>query len=129
MRPAQCFARQFDFVAAQRRAVRSGRALLVRAAVTDDGLAGDERRLVGFLCGFNGLSNRFGVMAVDPRGVPARRFEAHQRVAGFRERERTVDGDVIVVIENDHLGEFQVTGKADRLVLMPSIRSPSEAMT
>lgn len=54
-------------------------------------------------------------MAVDPRGVPARRLEAHQRVAEVRKRERAVDGDVVVIIEND-LGELQVTRKADRLV-------------
>ena len=57
-----------------------------------------------------------GVMAVDDLGHPSRRFEPLDRVGGIGERRRPVDGDGIVVIKHDQLGQLEMPGQRDRLV-------------
>ncbi|MNZ77246.1 hypothetical protein D3C78_957760 [compost metagenome] len=91
-------------------------ALLVGRAETDDGLAGDEGRAVGFLRGLDGGSNRIRIMAIDADGVPVNGLEAGDLVGAVGEANFTVDGDVVVVPEQNELVELQVAGKRDGFV-------------
>ena len=56
------------------------------------------------------------VVAVDGNRVPAAGFETADLVVGHRQVGRPVDGDRIVVPEDDELAELQVPGERDRLV-------------
>src|SRR5690606_7862137 len=97
------FAGECDFVGAERRAVRGGLALLVGRAVADNGAAGDQGRAVRLAGGLDGGGDGIRIMAVNPGRVPAGSLEALQCIARFREGEGAVDGDFIVIIEDDEL--------------------------
>ena len=115
--PAKLLARALDLVLAERRAVGRGGALLVRRAIADDGAAGDQRRPVGRGARIrDGERDRFGLVTVDFRRVPARGAEALDLVVGHREPGRTVDGNLIVVEQHDQPPELEVAGKRDRLL-------------
>src|SRR3981081_2309957 len=62
LRPAQSFARAFDLVGAEGRAVALLGAGLAGSAKADGGAAGDQRRPRGGLRRGDGLGDRFGVM-------------------------------------------------------------------
>src|SRR5437660_1334202 len=65
MGPAQLLARALDLIGPQRLAVGRGLALLGRRAVADDGLAGDQRRLVGTARPLDGTGNGLGIVPID----------------------------------------------------------------
>ena len=62
----------------------------------------------------------------DVQHLPTVGLEALGGIVGEREIGRSVDRDLVVVVESDQLAESVVTGRSLRLrVEMPSIRSPS----
>ena len=61
--------------------------------------------------------------------VPAVGLEAPADVLGERELGVAVDGDVVVVVDDDQPAQPEVAGERRRLVATPSIRSPSLANT
>ncbi len=89
------------------------RSVLSRRPQSDVGLTGDHRRLLGLLCGLDGGVDRFRVVAIDFLNVPARCFKAHDLIGLVRQFDSTVDGDVVVVPEDDQLAQFLLAGKAD----------------
>ena len=94
----------------------AGRALLVGRAIADDGTAGDEAGAIGFLRGRDGIGDRLFVMTVDADSVPACSLEAGDHVARLAQAQIAVDGDVIVVEQDNQLRQFQMAGEADRLM-------------
>ena len=69
------------------------------------------------------------VRLVDELRVPAVGFETLADVVGERDDGRTGQRDVVVVVEADQLAELEMAGERDGLLAMPSIMSPSPAMT
>ena len=79
--------------------------MCVRTAISD-GLP------VSAFAGRDGGVDRVDVVAVgDPLHVPAVRLEALADVLGEGEVRGAVDGDVVVVVEEDELAQLQVTGE------------------
>ena len=78
--PAELGARAGDLVGAQRRAVRRRAARLLGRAVGDRGSAGDQARAIRGLGLGERAGDRFGIVAVDRAGVPARRREARELI-------------------------------------------------
>ncbi len=76
---------------------------------TNGGLAGDEGWLVRNLGKFNCLGNRVLIMTVNSKRVPAGSGETCRLVGVVGQRDRAVDGDVVVIPKNDQLIELQVT--------------------
>ena len=119
MVPAQRLAGQGDFVLAERRAVAFFLALLVRRAVTDDGLAADEARAVGDLAGgLDGGLHGFRIVPVDLGDhMPAVGLEAFRGVVEEPGRcvavtaDLAVDRDVVVVVDRDQLAQAQRAGQ------------------
>ena len=89
---------------------------LVGAPITDRGLAGDQRRLVGFLRARDRGGDRLLILAVDQFGLPARGLETLHLIDRIRERGRTVDRNAVVVVEHDQLVELPVSGQRDRFL-------------
>ena len=113
MGPAQRRAGALDLLSAQRRAVGGSAALLLRRAIADDGLAGDQRRGVGLarLCdgGFDGG----GVVAIHRLHVPAGSLEAALLVLRGGEAGRAIDGNAVIVEQHDQLGQLQMPSQRD----------------
>ena len=82
-------------------------------AVADDGFTGDESRAVGRLCGGDGCGNRIVIVTIDSGCIPAGRFKALQLINRVGNREGAVDGNAVIVPQNNEAGEFQMTGKGD----------------
>ena len=93
-----------------------GRAGPRRRAVADGGLAGDQRRLAGFLRAGDRGGNRLRIMAVDQLRRPARGLEALHLVDRIGNRGRAVDRDAVVVIQHDQLVQLPVSGHRDRFL-------------
>ena len=85
---------------------------LVRGAIADRGLAGDQRRLIGLLGAGDRSGDRLPILTVDQFGLPAGGFEALHLVDRVGERRRAVDRNAVVVIKNDQLVELPVPGHA-----------------
>ena len=60
--------------------------------------------------------DRLRIVAVDAHCVPAAGLEALHLIDRVGQRERAVDGDAVVVPQDDHAVELQVAGERDRLV-------------
>ncbi len=105
-----------DLFGAERRAVGFCGAAFVRRAEADRGAAGDHRRPVGFFRRFDRSGNRRRIVTVDAGRRPARGLKALHLIDGIGQRDRPVDGDVIVVVEHDQLFQLQVAGKRDRFL-------------
>jgi hypothetical protein len=124
MVPAQGLAGQGDFVLAERRAVTLLLALLVRRAVSDDGLAADQARAVGDLAGgLDGGLDRLRIVPVDlGDDMPAIGFEALRGIVEEPGRrvavtaDLAVDRDVVVVVDRDQLAQAQGAGQRACLV-------------
>src|SRR5262245_36310802 len=117
MTPAELLACALDLDLAKRRAVGRRGALLGRRAIADDGAAGDERRPVdGGARILDGKRDRLRIVAVDLCRMPARRPEALELVVGHRKTGRPIDGDLVVVEQNDQAAELEMTRKRDRLL-------------
>ncbi len=130
VRPGQLLAGGLDLVGAQRRAVAMVGAALGGRAIADDGLAGDQRGRVGGPGVLDRGVDLLRIVAVDLADVPAIGPEAVQRIvgeaAGWSGR-RSRSGC-------RPTARSAWTGPGDRRRrtaswLMPSIRSPSLAMT
>src|SRR5262245_6704571 len=117
MTPAELLACALDLDLAKRRAVGRRGALLGRRAIADDGAAGDERRPVdGGARILDGKRDRLRIVAVDLCRMPAGRPEALELVVRHREAGRSIDGDLVIVEQNDQAAELEMTGKRDCLL-------------
>ncbi len=114
--PAERFLRACEFFRAERFAVRLGRAGPGGGAEADNGLAGDQRRLVGLLRPADCSGDRLGIVAVDPFCVPAARLETRHLIDVVGQRDRAVDGDAVVVVKENQLVELEMTSQRDRLM-------------
>ncbi len=86
---------------------------LVRRTEADNGLAHQQRWLVGHLAGFfnRGLDG-VRIVAVDvAHHVPAVGFEAQGGVVGEPAVDVAVDGDAVVIVESGQLAELEGTGQ------------------
>ena len=92
-------------------------------------LAGDQRRPVGVPRGLDRRGDGFQVMAVDLDDMPAGGPEARRLVHRRREGGRAVDGNRIVVPEDDQAAEPRCPARSIASWLMPSCRQPSPAIT
>ena len=52
-------------------------------------------------------------MAVDAQGVPAGSFDARALIRIVCKRHRTIDGDVVIIPENDELVQLEMAGQRD----------------
>ena len=127
--PAQRLLPAQEFVGAERLAMGFRGARFGRRAEADGGLAGDQRRAVGRLRLRDRGRDRLLVVAVDPDRVPAMGLEARHLVDIVGERDRAVDGDAVIVVQEDQLLSFRCPASAAASWLTPSIRSPSEHST
>src|SRR6478735_205384 len=82
-RDAELFLGALELVGAERLAMGLRGAGPGRRAVADGGLAGDQRRLVGFLRTGDRGCNRLRIMAVDQFGCPACGLEALHLIDGI----------------------------------------------
>jgi len=112
-RPGAGVLGELDLVGAQRSAMCGRLVLLARRAVADVRADGDEGGLLGL-----GLGRRdrrihgVDVVAVGHgQDVPAVRLEALADILGEGEIGGAVDGDVVVVVEDDQLAEPLVAGE------------------
>src|SRR5690606_9756838 len=106
------------------------RALLLRRTVPDHRLAGDEPRLAVVRAGAgNGSRDRKRIVTIDGCGVPSSRLKAADLILRRRKRGRPVDGNSVVVEQNDQPTEPEVAASVIASWLTPSIRQPSPAMT
>src|SRR5690606_15651724 len=97
-----------DFLVAQRGAVNLVAALHVGSALADHSAAADQGRLVGLLGLGDGRIDRIHVVAVhSPDHVPAIGFEALGRVIAEPAFDLAVDGDAVVIVQNDQAGQAQ----------------------
>ena len=55
-------------------------------------------------------------MAVNGKGIPARRFEPGNLIHRIGDIHRPVNGDVVVIVNNDHFIELEMAGKGHRLL-------------
>ena len=102
-RPAQIGAGRGDFVAHDGSAVRISRAVFVRRAVTDVGLADDERRARRFrLCRHDGCVHRINALPINwADDIPAVSAETHRRVIAKPALDFAVNRDAVVVVKRD----------------------------
>src|SRR5690606_29122638 len=97
--PAQELPRSLDFLRAQRRAVHAMGAANVGRAEANDGLAADQRGLVGNAAGlFDRALDHLGIVAVDvAHYVPAVSLEAGRGIVGEPALDPAIDGNAVIV--------------------------------
>src|SRR6185437_10610553 len=115
--PAEVLLGLLHSLCAQRFAVNLAGAGL-GAAVADDGADADERRTsgLGLGCGDSGLESNQVIPVVNHLNVPVVGLEAQRDIFGVAEFGRPVEGDEVVIIEDDQLAEVQRSGQRCRLV-------------
>ena len=97
--------------------MRRCRALLLRRAIADHRLAGDEPRFAAVEPGArDGGGNGGGVVSIHISGIPASRLEAPDLILGGRERGRSVDRNSVVVEQHDQPAQPEMTRQRDRLL-------------
>ena len=116
--PADVHARGGDLRLAKRRSMRVVTSGLVRRSLTDDGLATDQARSCklrlrllqrGFHC--------LGAVTVHIRHhMPAVCFESFRRVIGEPAFHVAVDGDAVIVVEDNHLSQSEGARQRAHLV-------------
>jgi len=121
VRPADAFANGRDLIGAQGGPVGLLAAGLVGRAPADHGLATDDRRPVGGRPrGLDRRTHGLGVVAIDiGHDVPTVRTEARGDILGEPARHIAVDGDAVVIVENNELAEAQRPRQRARLVGNP----------
>ncbi len=87
-----------------------------RRAEADDGAAGDHRGPRVRLRRLDGAGDCGHIVTVDGLHVPAGGGEPGALIGGRGEVRGPVDGDAVVVPQEDQLAERQVAGEVDRLV-------------
>ena len=111
--PLQVFTGGGGFILTERRAVHVVGVGLVRGTVANQGGNLDEGRarvsLGGVDRGADGVD--VGVTVLDVLGVPAVRVEARDNIFGEGDVGVAINGDVVVVVEDDQLAEAPVTGE------------------
>ena len=111
--PLQVVAGSLGFVLAERGTVNIVGVRLVRGTVADERRHLDQRRARVVLGGVNRGANAFnvGVTVLDVLGVPAVRGVTSDNI--FREGDVgvAINGDVVVVVEDDQLAEAPVTSQ------------------
>ena len=93
--------------------MHAGCTLLVGGAIANNRAAGNQAGLVAVLRGGNGIFNRFEIVPVNTHRIPACGLETRQCIAGLGQIKRSVNCDVIVVIQNNEAGKFHMSGNAD----------------
>ena len=93
--------------------MRCSSVLLVRRPIADVAAHGDERRPGGLGLGRRqgGVDGRDVVAVAHPLCVPAVGVEPRAHVLGEGDVGAALDGDVVVVVEDDELAETQVPGQ------------------
>ena len=86
------------------------------SAEADHGAAGDQAGAVGGLRPGDGGRDRFGIVAVDPACIPTAGLETLYLVDGIRQRQRTVDGDAVVIEQHREPRQPQMARERDRLL-------------
>ena len=112
--PAERLLGERDLLVAERRAVRRALTLLVGRRVADDRLDADQRRLVlvGHALAHRRLDRVEVVGVGDLQHLPAVGLEAHRDVLAVEaQRRRTVERDVVVVVEVDDAPEGVLAGE------------------
>ena len=116
--PANGLFGQFDFIFTKGFAVHGCRALLVRAAASDDGPYRNNRGPCAFFscqgeCIFNGLQ----VISIShPLSVPAVGIKAGHGVFRKGDVRAALDSDVVVIVEVNELAEFEMAGEGGRFM-------------
>ena len=114
--PAVCLLDETNLIGPERRAMGLLGVLLVRAAEPDVGPDRDQARpIIGSSLLDRGRDRLDVVAVLDPDGVPAIRLEAGDDILRPGHRRRTVELDVVVVVEGHQLSQPEVTGEAGRL--------------
>ena len=83
-----------------------------KSLVTDSGLDLDDGRLIGNGLSFgNSSSNGSNIVVTigDRQSVPAIRFETLQDIFSERDFSRTINGDLVVIVQSNELAELPVT--------------------
>ena len=116
--PAQSLAGERNFLLAQCSTMTTLGALFIRAALTNDGFATNERRSLRFgLCGQQRRLDGRGVMAVDVGyHVPAVGLKTFWRIVGEPALNLAVDGNTIVVIDRNEFAQPERAGPRAGLV-------------
>ena len=114
--PVQRRACLFDLLGTERRTVCFFGPLPVRSTKADHSAAGDQRRTIVIAGAFNRCCDRFGIVAVDTAGQPARCPETRNLVIRTGQRCRPVDRDLVVVEQHDQLVEPKMPGQRNRFV-------------
>ena len=97
--------------------MRRGLALLGRGAETDDGAAGDQRRLARrLLRRLDRGGDSHWIMTVDLLRMPTRGLETRELVIRHGKTGGSVDRDLVVVEQHDQAAQAQMAGQRDRLL-------------
>ena len=89
----------------------------VRRAFADDGLADDDGGLaLGHARHLDGGADLTDVLPVNAQHIPAIGGEALANVLGMCQSGGTLDGDAVVIVEQDEIVEFQVASQGACLV-------------
>ena len=83
--------------------MRGGGAGFFRRAEADGGAAGDQHRLFRRFGAAERRVDRREIMPVDLHRLPARGLEALELIGAVAERDRPVDGDAVMVEQDDQL--------------------------
>ena len=100
--------------------MRFGRSSDLGRAITDRRPTGDHGRQGGFLLRqFNGREDCILIVPVYGLNVPAGGFEARALIFGSGNVGFAVNGDFVVIPQNDQLAQLQVTSQGDRFLTNP----------
>ena len=133
--PVELLAGEAHLVVSQRRAVDSGGACLVGAAVADD-RAADDHGGAGILGAgvLDGRGNGVKVVAVQPPPVraadyvPAVSLEPAGNILEEGDVGVAFNGNLIVIVQQNQLPQLQGTGQDAASAATPSCKSPSDTM-
>src|SRR5690606_16550985 len=114
--PVQCLASGLDFLGAQRRTMHFFGTGSMGRALADDRTAANKRGTAAFRCKLLGLDDsridRAGAVTVDTaHDVPAVAFETLGRIVAKPVLHGTVNGNAVVVVEHNELGQLERPGQ------------------
>ena len=120
--PAHGRARAGDFLGPQGRAMAACRAGLFGCCETDDGAAGDQRRLTASQRKAHGTQQRRGAVAIHPLHRPATGLEALQHVLGEGQFGAAINGNAVIIPQHAQLIEAVMAGQRGGLVRNPLLQ-------
>ena len=91
--------------------MRAGAAGLVGRAIADHRAAGDQHRAITVLSGAQRVGDGRRVVAVNRLAGPTRGGETGQLIVRGGERHRPIDGDAVVVEEDDQFRQLVMAGQ------------------